>query len=104
MNSYGIPLVRACAGEIAAYCMEKRIEGTSSVILNASFFHNCRNGTAIETPTGGLNMTITGALVCNTLGHITGGAVIGSIEGNRYRAICSFQDNSLKCEILESNL
>ncbi len=103
MSAYGLPLVRACAGEMVAFCMAKRVEGASSVVLNASSFPNCRNGTAINTPAGGLNMTITGALLCEASGHISGGAVVGLIDGNRYRVICSFHNQSLKCEILQSN-
>lgn len=103
MSSYGIPLVRACAGEMAAYCMEKKAEEASTITLNSSSFPNCRNGTATETPAGSLNMTITGTLICEASGHISGGAVVGSIDGNRFRVICSFQNQSLKCDILESN-
>lgn len=103
MSSYGIPLVRACAGEMAAYCMGKRVEGASDVTLNASSFPTCRNGTATETPVGSFNMTITGALICEASGHISGGIVSGSIDGNRFRVICSFQNQSLKCDILERN-
>ena len=101
VSSYALPVVRGCAMDVAAYCVENPGNGSSltSVVGNSSF-PNCKNST-ISTPGGDVTIDETGTINCNNQGVVTGGGGInGTLDTvNDYVAKCTFTDGNMRCTV-----
>jgi hypothetical protein len=58
----------------------------------------CHNNT--QTPPGNFTIIFNGTLTCSQSGHVVNGTIIGKIENiNLYQAVCTFENQTLKCDI-----
>ncbi len=93
VTAYALPLAKACAMDIVAYCIE-----TKNATINASSFLNCQRK---NTPEGQVifNSTLTGQ--CSNSTPPNGTLASTKLEGiDSYKAVCDYSSNALQCSIV----
>jgi len=101
--SYALPSVRGCALGLASLCAEYRGESNETIDLSTcSTARNfCHNNT--QTPPGNYTIIFNGTLTCSQSGHVVNGTIIGKIQNiNLYQAVCTFDNQTLKCDIIKA--
>jgi type IV pilus assembly protein PilA len=98
--SYALPSVRGCALGLASFCAEYR--GESNEIIDLSTCDTakafCNNNTQAQP--GNYTIFINGTFNCSQSGHVANGTIIGKIENiNLYQAVCTFDNQTLKCDV-----
>jgi len=90
--SYALPAARACAMDIAAYCVENP-NGT------AQNLPNCNN--TINTAGGEVTLSGYSSITCKTDGSVPDNLSIkATLSGvDDYQATCRAENNSIKCTI-----
>ena len=93
VNSYALPVARACAIDIIAYCIQ-----TKNGTIDTSNLTNCRDK---DTPAGKVvfNSTLTGQ--CSNSTPPNGTLASTKLEGiDSYKAVCDYSSNALQCSIV----
>jgi type IV pilus assembly protein PilA len=95
VSSYALPVVRGCAMDVVAYCVEN--PGTTG---NASSLANC-NSTTVSTPGGNVTLTTPSDFSCANDGSVSGSVRISAtLSGvTDYKAECEVSANASKCTI-----
>jgi len=99
VSSYALPVVRGCAMDVAAYCVENPDANISNPVNNSSF-PNCKNST-ISTPGGNVTIDEIDTLDCNDQGVVTAGGIKGNLTTvGDYQAKCTFDGSgNMRCTV-----
>jgi len=97
VSSYALPAARACAMDIAAFCVENPGQQ-----FNSTSAPNCPN-TNVSTAGGNVSLSIIFNGTCQSDGSIsntTQNLVTATLEGvNDYQVRCEYKNQSIKCTV-----
>jgi type IV pilus assembly protein PilA len=96
VSSYALPVVRGCAMDVVAYCVEN-----PNTTGNAfSSLANC-NSTTVSTPGGDVTLTTPSNFACANDGSVSGNVALNAtLSGvTDYTAVCEVSANASKCTI-----
>ncbi len=100
--SYALPAARACAMDIISYCVEN--PGKSIPSLDNASIPNCNS--TIQTSGGNVTLQLRISGSCQNDGSVAASdtdivnASITSPSIADYMALCRYESNSLKCEVV----
>jgi type IV pilus assembly protein PilA len=97
VSSYALPVVRGCANDIVAYC----VDHPNTTGNDFSSLANC-NSTTVSTPGGDVTLTpLSGGFSCANDGSVSGSVEISAtLSGvTDYKAVCEVSANASKCTI-----
>ena len=94
VSSYALPVVRGCAMDVVAYCVEN-----PDTTGNFSSLANCNSNTT--TPGGSVTLNTPGSFDCENDGSVTGTVTLNAtLSGvTDYTAVCEVSANASKCTI-----
>lgn len=97
VTTYALPAVRACAMDIASWCIENPpASGDTTftdVLTNKTAFPNCNE--TISSPGGEVSMDVITDPKCDTKGELTEGKLNATITGvTDYEAVCEILSTS----------
>ncbi len=95
VNSYALPIVKACAYDAAGVCQEFNI--TSTVSVDVSTLKNCQNSVV---PDGNLQISISGSVICDSEGYVSDGTISGKLNNiTDYTAKCLLDRKGVLCTV-----
>ena len=95
VSSYALPVVRGCAMDVIAYCVEN-----PGATRNFSSLANC-NSTSVYTPGGDVTLNIPSSFNCADDGSVNGTLTLNATLAGvtDYTAVCEVTANASKCTI-----
>jgi type IV pilus assembly protein PilA len=97
VTSYALPVVKACATDVVAYC----VDNPNTTGNSFSSLANC-NSTTVSTPGGDVTLNPpSGGFSCENDGSVSGSVIISAtLSGvTDYKAVCEVSANASKCTI-----
>jgi len=96
VSSYALPVVRGCAMDVVAYC----VENPNTTGNSFSSLANC-NSTTVNTPGGDVTLNTPSGFSCENDGSVSGNVTItATLSGvTDYTAVCEVSANASKCTI-----
>jgi prepilin-type N-terminal cleavage/methylation domain-containing protein len=95
VSSYVLPIVKACAYDIAIVCQELKVKSNTNI--DVSNIKNCQN---ITVPGGDLKISLTAVVECTPEGYISQGTVTGQLSDiKEYKARCTLNNQGIVCTV-----
>lgn len=96
VSSYALPVVRGCAMDVVAYC----VENPNTTGNSFSSLANC-NSTTVTTPGGDVTLNTPASFNCANDGSVSGNVTLtATLSGvTDYTAVCEVSANASKCTI-----
>jgi type IV pilus assembly protein PilA len=96
VSSYALPVVRGCAMDIVAYC----VENPNTTNNTSSSLANC-NSTTVNTPGGDVTLNPPENFGCENDGSVSGSVTLNATLAGvtDYAAVCEVSANASKCTI-----